>query len=98
MKINERDDLNIPKPQTERLYSTPKAESGSAPATQRVEAKSDQIDLGSQSGLLMLAVATGSDERSSRVEQLRALVQSGRYEVDTAALSNSIVTASLNGY
>jgi flagellar biosynthesis anti-sigma factor FlgM len=98
VKIYERDDLNIPKPETDRLYAPPKPDAGSTQGTRRLESRSDQIELGSQAGLLSLAQAVGSDDRATRVEQLRALVQSGRYQVDTAALSQAIVTAHLDGY
>lgn len=98
MKINERDALNIPKPESERLYAPSKPESGSTRAARHSDSGNDQIDLGSQTGLLSQAVSAGSEERASRVEQLRALVQSGQYQVDTVALSRAIVTAGLSGY
>ena len=98
MKINDREAVNIPKPQSERVYEAPNPASDSASTAKRPEAASDRIDLASQSGLAALVQAAGSDERTSRVEQLRALVQSGQYQVDTGALSQSIVNAAFNGY
>jgi anti-sigma28 factor (negative regulator of flagellin synthesis) len=98
VKINERDALNIPKPQTERLDSTQGSNSDPAMVAKRSETRSDQIDLGRQTGLLTQAQTAGVDERALRIEQLRALVQSGQYQVDTAALSQAIVGAAINGY
>jgi flagellar biosynthesis anti-sigma factor FlgM len=98
VKINESDVLNIAKPQSERLSESLKLTSGPgrAPSTAS-SSSSDQIDLGSQAGLLSQAQNAGSSDRQARVEQLRALVQSGQYQVDPAALSKSIVNAALNG-
>jgi flagellar biosynthesis anti-sigma factor FlgM len=98
VKINESDILNIPKPQTERLYQTPQTSSGSTTSTKASPAADDQIELGSQAGLFSQAQTAGSDGRSSRIDELRSLVQSGQYQVDTAALSTSIVSGTLSGY
>jgi flagellar biosynthesis anti-sigma factor FlgM len=99
VKINESDPLQIEKPQSERVTSTPKTGSNSSgPVTTSTTGSSDGIDLGSQLALLSQALQSGADERSSRVDQLKALVQSGQYQVDSGALSESIVGAALNGY
>jgi anti-sigma28 factor (negative regulator of flagellin synthesis) len=97
---NERAALNIRKPQSDRLYDAPKASTGSSsPAVSTTPTpEQDQIDLGSQSGLVSQVQNAGADDRASRIAQLRALVQSGQYQVDTAALSQSIVGAAINGY
>jgi flagellar biosynthesis anti-sigma factor FlgM len=98
VKINERDALNIPKPQTERLDSTQGPNAGSARVAGGSETRSDQIDLGRQTGLLTQAQTAGADERAHRIEQLRALVESGQYQVDSAALSQALISAAINGY
>ena len=98
MKINERDIVNIPKPQSERLYQTPQTSAGSTNAAKPTPTANDQIELGSQAGLVSQVQTAGSDGRNSRVEELRALIQSGQYHVDTAELSGSIVNATLSGY
>ena len=98
MKINERDALNISKSQSDRLYQALKSDGSSSSAAAGSHAPADAIDLRRQAGLVSQALAAGSGVRASRVEQLRSLVQSGQYKVDTAALSQAIVTASLNGY
>jgi anti-sigma28 factor (negative regulator of flagellin synthesis) len=101
LNTNEREALNIPKPQSDRLYEALKTSSGpSAPTASSTTAApgQDQIDLGSQSGLVSQVQNAGANDRASRIEQLRALVQSGQYQVDTAALSQSIVGAAINGY
>jgi anti-sigma28 factor (negative regulator of flagellin synthesis) len=100
LNINEREALNIPKPQSDRLYEALKTNAGSSsPVVSSTPAPGqDQIDLGSQSGLVSQVQNAGADDRASRIEQLRALVQSGQYQVDTAALSQSIIGATINGY
>ena len=98
MKINERDIVNIPKPQSERVYQAPQPSGGSTASAKPSPAADDQIELGSQAGLVSQVQTAGSDGRSSRVEELRGLVQSGQYQIDTAALSSSIVSGTLSGY
>ena len=98
MKINERDALNISKPQSDRLYEALKSDGSSASAARRSHAPADAIDLRSQAGLVTKTLASGFEDRASRLEQLRALVQSGRYQVDAGALSQAIVSATLHGY
>ena len=51
----------------------------------------------SQDQLRSLAM-TPSAEDTSRVARLTALVQSGQYQVDPAALSGAMVAAMLKGY
>jgi anti-sigma28 factor (negative regulator of flagellin synthesis) len=101
LNTNEREALNIPKPQSERLYEALKTSTGSSstPALSSTPGSGqDQIDLGSQSELVTQTQNAGAADRASRIEQLRALVQSGQYQVDTAALSQSIVGATISGY
>jgi flagellar biosynthesis anti-sigma factor FlgM len=97
VKINESNVLNIAKSQSERLSESLKVTSGNGRVQGPANAPSDQIDLGSQAGLLSQAQSAGSSDRQARVEQLKALVQSGQYQVDSAELSQSIVNAALNG-
>jgi flagellar biosynthesis anti-sigma factor FlgM len=98
VRINERDPVNIPKPQSERLYETAKPATSSAAPPKPSPSVGDQIELGSQAGLVSQVQTAGSDGRASRVEELRSLVQSGQYQVDTSALSRSLVDSTLNGY
>jgi anti-sigma28 factor (negative regulator of flagellin synthesis) len=55
----------------------------------------DQAQFGTQTDLVNLALNSASTDR---VAQLRQMVQSGAYAVDTQALSRSIVDGTLNGY
>jgi anti-sigma28 factor (negative regulator of flagellin synthesis) len=98
MKINERSALNTSKPDSTRLYETQTPAGKSSPAAGPVQDTGDKIDLGSQATLLSRAQATDSSERSSNTERLRALIQSGQYQMNPAALSSSIVSATLDGY
>jgi flagellar biosynthesis anti-sigma factor FlgM len=98
VKINEQAAMNIPKSQSGSLYNAPGPSLTSTSAPKSSEKAGDQIDLASQSGLVSQIQSAGVDERASRVQELRAAVQSGQYQVDTAALSQSVVTSMLNGY
>jgi flagellar biosynthesis anti-sigma factor FlgM len=90
--------MNIPKPQSGPLYDVLEPGLNSTNAPKSSANTSDQIDLAGQSGLVSQIQSAGADERASRVEQLRAAVQSGQYQVDAGALSQSIVRAMTNGY
>src|SRR2546426_723452 len=98
MKIIERDALSISKPQSDRLFEAQKLDGFSSSAARGPRQSSDAIELGSQNRLVTQALTAGSEERASRIEQLRGLVQSGRYQVDHEALSRAMVGAALNGY
>ena len=96
MKIDQRDAVNIVKPQSGTVYeplssgkSTSTAKSGVTP--------NDRIELGDQTGLLANVQTAGVSQRESRVSELRTLVQSGQYQVDTSALAQSIVSAASSG-
>ena len=97
MKINENSNLTTSQAQASQIYEKTRLEgslsSASAPAN-----SGDNIDLGSQASLLSLAQGAGAAESSETVQRLRALVQSGEYQVDTAGLSQSIVNSAINGY
>ncbi len=61
---------------------------------------SDSVDSASSTGFSSLVAATlnaGSQDSVSRTEQLRQLVASGQYQIDTQALSRSIVDSTLKG-
>jgi len=90
--------LNISMPQNDRIHEPLTADGRSSTSTQTVKAADDGVDLGSQSGLVTAAQTAGQLDQSSVVQSLRALVQSGQYTVDTAALSNAIVAAAGNGF
>ena len=88
--------LNISMPQNDRVQQPSQANVPSASRTESVTASGDGVDLGSQAGLV--ATAKSASDQSGLLQSLRALVQSGQYQVDTGALSASIVTAASNGY
>jgi anti-sigma28 factor (negative regulator of flagellin synthesis) len=101
MKIDESSTVNTSNLQFTRAYETPgSGGNSSSSAASRVENTGDtgdRIDLGSQA-LLSKAQEADSAARSSQVEHLRALVQSGQYQFDHGALSRSIVNSAINGY
>jgi anti-sigma28 factor (negative regulator of flagellin synthesis) len=91
--------LNISMSPNGRVQEPPKpASRSSAPLPASSQTAGDGVDLGSQSGLVAAAQSVGQADASSTVQRLRALVQSGQYQVDTAALSQSIVAAAGDGY
>lgn len=100
MRITGQDNVNtINKSQTQGVFDPPKPANLAGRASRSSEGSpTDQIDLGSQSGLLSQAQSAPSDDRAARLDQLRALVQSGQYQVDSRALSQSIVSAALSDY
>lgn len=89
--------LNISMPQSDRVQEPSKAQSQASGRAQSFAAAGDGVDLGSQAGLVAAAQASGLSDRASVTQSLRALVQSGQYKVDTAALAYSIVTAAQYG-
>ncbi|HEY1757508.1 MAG TPA: flagellar biosynthesis anti-sigma factor FlgM [Bryobacteraceae bacterium] len=98
MKINENSSLTTSKPQSAQLYETPKLEGGSSAAVTSRPNIGDNIDLGSQASLLSQAQSAGAAESSAAVQRLRSLIQAGQYQVDPAALSQSIVSSAVNDY
>ena len=98
MRITGEDIVNtISKPTSTRAVDS-QGSAASARRVQQPDAGSDGVDLGGQSGLLAQAQGTADTARAARIEQLRALVASGKYEVDTKALSQAIVSSALSGY
>lgn len=99
MRITGQDNVNtITNSQTEGVFNTPNPSASTGRVAQNSETTTnDQIELGSGQGLLSLAQNVSGSDRSAQLEQIRQLVQSGQYQVDSAALSHSIVSAALNG-
>jgi anti-sigma28 factor (negative regulator of flagellin synthesis) len=96
MKI-ESNLLNISMSQSDRVQEPSKPDSSSSSRKLSLTAAGDGVELGRQEALVATAQNAGQDERASVVQYLRGLVRSGQYQVDTAALSQSIVTASQYG-
>ena len=96
MKI-ESNLLNISMSQSDRVQEPSKPDNSSSSRKLSLTAAGDGVELGRQEALVATAQSAGQDERASVVQYLRGLIQSGQYQVDTAALSESIVTASLHG-
>jgi flagellar biosynthesis anti-sigma factor FlgM len=98
MKINDNAALTTSKTQPSQLYETSKLDGSSSSAVKSQSDIGDNVDLGSQASLLSQAQSAGASESSANVQQLRALIQSGQYQVDHAALSQSIVNGALSNY
>lgn len=99
MRIAGEDSVNtISTPQTQSVFDLSKPATAGGRTEQTTNVSGDRIDLGSQNGLVSQAQTAGASERAARVEQLRALVQSGQYQVDANVLSQSLVSAALAGF
>jgi hypothetical protein len=96
MKI-ESNLLNISMSQSDRVQEPSKPDSSSSSRKASLPAAGDGVELGRQEGLVAAAQSAGLAERANVVQYLRGLVQSGKYQVDSAALSESIVAASQFG-
>jgi flagellar biosynthesis anti-sigma factor FlgM len=96
MKINQREPTDIPNLGANGPSAAPKAGAGVGAAGKQSQSGGDQIELGSQDQFVSMAQSAGSAERASQVEGLRALVQSGQYQVDAGALSQAIVSSALS--
>ena len=96
MKI-ESNLLNISMSQSDRIQEPLKPDTGAASRKPSLAAATDGVDMGSQAGFAAAAQSAGQAERMSVVQYLRGLVQSGQYHVDSAALSDSMVTAAQYG-
>jgi anti-sigma28 factor (negative regulator of flagellin synthesis) len=89
--------VNIQKPIQGKLDPVASATTKRAGPPNFAAADSDHVETNAQNRLHALALAVGDTERANRVEQLRGLVQSGNYHVDTNALSQAIVDAMHRG-
>jgi anti-sigma28 factor (negative regulator of flagellin synthesis) len=58
----------------------------------------DSITLSITNDLVQQALSSGVDARSSRIEELKHLVETNQYPVDAAAVSNALIEAHLQGY
>jgi anti-sigma28 factor (negative regulator of flagellin synthesis) len=92
MKI-ESNLLNISMSQSDRVQEPLKPDNSSSSRKPSPTAGGDGVELGRQEGFVATARSAGLAERTSVVQYLRGLIQSGQYQVDSAALSESIVTA-----
>jgi len=92
------DSLTIGNPQSGPVQEPVRTSRNTGGTSSATTSSSDRIDLQSQNGLLNLAQAVNSPQFDERVQQLRALVQSGQYQVDPQSLAESLVSSALNGY
>jgi len=85
----------------ERLTGTTRNQNISSKASLAADSPAggaDGADIPRFAALVSATVNAGAQERADRVEQLRQLVATGRYQVDSQALSRSIVDSTLKGY
>jgi anti-sigma28 factor (negative regulator of flagellin synthesis) len=96
MKIFDQNSANIQKSQAglNPEVSRAKTASTALPASSNGD---DRIDLSAGSHLQALAQTIGSEAQDARVAHIRALVESGNYHVDPAALSQAIVAGTQRG-
>jgi len=90
-KVFQPNAVNIPKPIAGKLdaaSSSPLKKAGAQGSSVKV---GDEVETGVHSRLHALAMAVGEYDRTSHLEELRGLVQSGNYRLDPAALSDAIL-------
>lgn len=98
MRITGQDNVNtITKSQTDGVFNNPNPAASNSRVAQNSGTPTDQIELGTGQDLVSLAQNVSDSGRSARLEQIRQQVQSGTYQVDSAALSQSLVSAALSG-
>jgi anti-sigma28 factor (negative regulator of flagellin synthesis) len=82
----------------ERLTATTRNQNSSSKAPLATDSAADGADMPRFAALVSATANAGAQERADRVEQLRQLVATGRYQVDSQALSRSIVDSMSKGY
>lgn len=97
-KLFEPHSVNVPKPFTATSGDVSTTLSLRALAHSVGPSGEDQVYTGAHSHLNALALEAGATEYASQVENIRTLVQSGRYQVDHGELGGAIVNALLRGY
>jgi len=73
------------------------ADSATAPAGSAPAAGSDSITLTGVGGLVQSAFTAGASDRAGRVEELKQLVNSDQYPIDSEAVSRALIGAHLAG-
>jgi len=95
MKINDQSNVGAtPLPGAKSAGAVEPAERREASHAVTGDGK-DRAELSSLASKISDAVKKDSDSRAARVEELRAQVASGAYQVDAAATSHGIVNDSL---
>ena len=69
--------------------------SGGSRSSSRTGASTDRVEISSLSGQIADASSASAAAQANRVSQLAALYASGRYQVDSSALSRAMVSQSL---
>ena len=81
-----------------RTGETASAQNASAqPAGSGASPVSDSISLSSSPNYVQQALSAGASERSARVQQLKALVQSDQYQPNGLEVSRALVSAHIAG-
>ncbi|HWR49750.1 MAG TPA: flagellar biosynthesis anti-sigma factor FlgM [Bryobacteraceae bacterium] len=89
-------DSAITNAQASRVESpTPNTGPGGARRTGSAGDAGDRVDISTLSGRLLSSLDMDGPERAARLEQLSALVKSGRYQPDAPAISRKIVDEAL---
>jgi len=87
----------VSKPQTDGVFESLRPAAGQGRSPQAAPT-SDRVDIGNRHDLVSQAQNATAADRAAHIEQLRALVQSGGYQVDAEALSRTIISAALGGF
>jgi len=95
MRINDRNLMGPAASETGRTPETQKLDRTGASSSGAPESGGDRVEFSSSLGRLAQALSSHAAQRSSRVESLAALYQSGGYRADSQATSQSMISEAL---
>jgi anti-sigma28 factor (negative regulator of flagellin synthesis) len=99
MIINNNDTSDVSRLNLEKTPgSTPNAGAGASKfSTTDSTPGSDSVSLSNSPNLVQQALNASSSERTSRVQELKALVQSNQFQSDAQEVSRALIGASITG-
>jgi anti-sigma28 factor (negative regulator of flagellin synthesis) len=81
--------------ETSRTQDTAQIGNGTGRPGSRFDASGDRVEISSLSGQIADASTSSQVAQANRVSKLAAMYQSGRYQVDSMAVSRAIVSQAL---
>jgi len=98
MKVYDRDLTGAAAAESGRSHGTQRADRGAATtSSQPGGASGDRVELSSGLATVSRALASYSADRTSKVQQLTAQFQSGKYQPSSLAISQGLVAEALSG-
>lgn len=81
--------------ETSRTQDTVQIGNGAGRPGSRFDASSDRVEISSLSGQIADASNSSQAAQANRVSKLAAMYQSGRYQVDSVAVSRALVSQAI---